>query len=88
MTEALIGYHVKETTLEVMGMKNRLLPHLGRSGRFSLTRMLTDSSLGSDPLGSLGRMPYGRDSPSLPMSECPFQPWGLSLWPAWMGTEG
>ena len=84
---ALIGWPIEETMLEVMGTKNRLLPHLGRLETFSLARTLTESSPGSDPLGSLGRMLSGRDSPSLPMSECPFQPWGLSLWPARMGTE-
>ena len=81
MTEALIGWLVEETTLEAVGMKNC------RLGRFALTRMQTESSLGSNPLGSVGWMPYGRDSPSLPMFGCPFQPSGLNLWLARMGTE-
>ena len=68
--KAFIGWPIKETTLEAMGTKICLLPHLGSLGRFSLARMLTESSLGSDPLGSLERMPFRRDSP------CPFQPWG------------
>ena len=87
MMEALIGWPVEATTLEAVGMKNCLLHHMGRLGRFALTRMQTESSLGSDPLGSVGRMPSGRDSPSLPMFGCPFQPSGLNLWLARMGTE-
>ena len=87
MTEALIGWHVEETTLKAVGMKNHPLPHLGCLGRFSLVRMLTESSLGLDPFRSLGRMHFGRDSPSLPRYECLFPPLGPSLWPARMGTE-
>ena len=50
-------------------------------------RMLTESSLGSDPLGSLRQMHFGIDYPSLPWSGCPFPPLGPSLWPAQMGIE-
>ena len=87
MTEALIGWPVEETMLEAVGMKNRLLHLMGRLGRFALTRMQTESLLGSDPLGNVGRMPFGRDSLSLPMSGCPFQPSSLNLWIARMGTK-
>ena len=87
MTEALIGWHVEEKTLEALGTKNRLLPHLGSLGMFTLVRMLIESSPGLDPLGSLGQMPYGRDYPSLPRFGRPFPPLGPSLWPAQMGTE-
>ena len=45
---------VEEIMLEALEMKNRLLPHLGCLKRFYLTRMLTESSLGSNLLGSLG----------------------------------
>ena len=85
--EALIGWPVQETTLKSVGMKNRPLLHLRCLGRFSLVRTLTGSSLGSNSLGSLGRMSYGRDSPSLPKFGCHFPPLGPSLWPARMGTE-
>ena len=36
---------------------------------------LTESSIGLDSLGSLRRMPYGRDSPFLRMSVPHFCPW-------------
>ena len=50
-------------------------------------RMLTESPLGSDPLGSLERMPYGRDSPSRPTFRHLFYHRGLNLCPAWAGIE-
>ena len=70
-----------------LGTKNRLLPHLGCLGRFSLVRMLTKSLLSLDSLGSLGRMPSGRESPSLPKFGHPFPHLGASLWSRQMGTE-
>ena len=85
--EALIRWPIEETTLKVVEMKNRPLPRLGCLGMFSLVQKLTESSLGSDLLGSLGRMPSKRDSPSLPKSGCPFPPLGSDLWLANMGTE-
>ena len=78
---------VEEIMLEALRMKNRLLPHLGCLKRFSLTRMLTESSLGSNLLGSLVRMPFERYSPSLPKFSYPFPPPGPNLWPARIGTK-
>ena len=86
-TEALRGWPVEETTWEAVWTKNRLLPYLGHLGRFSHVLMLTESSLELDPLGSLGQMPYGGDSPFLRMSVSRFHPWGLNLWLARTGTE-
>ena len=71
---------------EAIWVKNSLLPHLGHLGRFSRALMLTDSSLGLDPLGSLGRMPSRIDSPFLRVFAPRFRPWGLSLWLERMGT--
>ena len=59
---------------EAVWMKNCLLSHLGHSRRLSYTSTLTESLLGLDPLGSLGQMPFGRDSPFLRMSVSHFHP--------------